>query len=256
MVDTNSRSDSTRRGQWTTRATSLSCRPKLSKTPTDHGRRPPGPNDGCLRRLPAAASGCLPTQRWVSGNLLIVEDTHRSPHAVKDTHLSKTPTDHGRRCRRHPPITALSKTPTDHGRRCRRHPPITARCRRHPPVEDTQRSRPSSPRAKLSKTPTDHGRRPPGPKDGCLRRLRRYWAKRASVGPAALLHAEGALAGIVGIDKRFVVMNNTSVDTVCLIGPRAEWTCIATRAVSRCARRVIMHRNASRLPVCVSGTGA
>jgi hypothetical protein len=173
MVDTNSRSDSTRRGQWTTRATSLSCRPKLSKTPTDHGRRPPGPNDGCLRRLPAAASGCLPTQRWVSGNLLIVEDTHRSPHAVKDTHLSKTPTDHGRRCRRHPPITALSKTPTDHRTvkdthrsrpslsktptdhrtlsktpTCRRHPPITAVVPPGQTFEDTHRSRPSSPRAK------------------------------------------------------------------------------------------------------------
>jgi hypothetical protein len=31
-------------------------RKELSKTPTDHGRRPPRPKDGCLRRIPA--TGC------------------------------------------------------------------------------------------------------------------------------------------------------------------------------------------------------
>jgi hypothetical protein len=54
-----------------------------------------------------------------------VEDTHRSPHAVEDTHRSRP---------------SLSKTLTAHGRRCRRHSPLTAVT-----VEDTHRSRPSSP---------------------------------------------------------------------------------------------------------------
>jgi hypothetical protein len=45
-------------------------RPSLPKTPTDHGRRPPGPKDGCLRRRSVGPSVSTPRRRWVSWSVI------------------------------------------------------------------------------------------------------------------------------------------------------------------------------------------